>query len=321
MKIDIHVHLVSLNTQTGAFLSPGAISDPALRRLLNSRLAIPSLTHNIEQTFDNWYIQTLARKIRDSKHIDRAVLLAYDLAYTPSGHPDTARSLAHTPNNLVLDAAKKHPGEFLPGVSINPYRKDAVEELHRCAALGAVLVKWVPNSQNINPADKQIAPFYDKMAGLKIPLLSHTGYEHALRAHDQTLGDPARLQLPLDRGVTVIAAHAGASGDGHPVEYFDNFLLMLHKHPNLYGDISALTWTNRSKYLRRMLREPHIFDKMLQGSDYPVPVVPAVFARELGLAKSLAMQPGNYFDVDANLKLSLGVPQSVFTRASTILPL
>ena len=35
------------------------------------------------------------------------------------------------------------------------------------------------------------------MAELKLPLLSHTGYEHALKAIDQALGDPKRMALPL----------------------------------------------------------------------------------------------------------------------------
>ena len=36
-------------------------------------------------------------------------------------------------NDYVLKTAQAHPSEFLAGVSINPQRQDAVEEVQRCA--------------------------------------------------------------------------------------------------------------------------------------------------------------------------------------------
>ena len=36
-------------------------------------------------------------------------------------------------NDYLLKQAKEFPNEFLAGVSINPQRIDAIEELHRCA--------------------------------------------------------------------------------------------------------------------------------------------------------------------------------------------
>ena len=40
-------------------------------------------------------------------------------------------------NDYVIKTAQAHPNEFLAGVSINPQRRDAVEEVHRCADAGA----------------------------------------------------------------------------------------------------------------------------------------------------------------------------------------
>ncbi|NIO11756.1 MAG: amidohydrolase family protein, partial [Deltaproteobacteria bacterium] len=109
-------------------------------------------------------------------------------------------------NDYVLNTIKTYPNEFLAGVSINPQRRDALEELHRCAEAGATLVKILPNTQQFDPANQEYKPFYRALAQLQIPLLSHVGYEFSLLARDQTLGDPHRLRVALDEGATVIAA-------------------------------------------------------------------------------------------------------------------
>ena len=39
--------------------------------------------------------------------------------------------------------------------SVNPYRRDALERLDGAVASGAVLLKWLPSIQEIDPADPQ----------------------------------------------------------------------------------------------------------------------------------------------------------------------
>ena len=89
---------------------------------------------------------------------------------------------------------------------INPNRKDAIERLRAARRDGAVLVKWIPSIMNIDPADPRHLPFYRVMAELGIPLLTHTGMEKAFANARDELADPLRLSLPLEQGVTVIAA-------------------------------------------------------------------------------------------------------------------
>ena len=60
------------------------------------------------------------------------------------------------------------------------YRRDAVAELERVARDGAVLIKWLPITQDIDPSDARCVPFYEALAHLGIPLLSHTGWERTL---------------------------------------------------------------------------------------------------------------------------------------------
>lgn len=322
LRIDVHVHMVSAREDRGAFVHFGALPDKTLSWLSDKRYSHPRYKKFVAEHFDSWYIRKLVEKIRKSQYVDKVVLLAFDGAYTTDGKPDPERTFACIPNDLVFEAADANP-ELLPGASINPYRPDALEELERCAARGAVLIKWVANSQNIAPDDERIGPFYERMAALKMPLLSHTGYEHALRTHDQSFGDPRRLRLPLECGVTVIAGHAGSSGITDPVEFWPFFLEMLEKYPNLYGDLAALTWENRKPYLMEMgEKNPALFDRMVHGTDYPVPVWPPFFTKELGLRRTLPLTISrNYFDVEVKLKLGVGMPESVLTRGAKLLRL
>ena len=110
-------------------------------------------------------------------------------------------------NTYVLNVAKPYPDEFLAGVSINPQRRDAIEEVARCAEAGSALVKVLPNAQEFDPGSPAYIPFYRALARHGLPLLSHVGYEFSLIGKDQSVGDPDRLRVPLDEGVTVIAAH------------------------------------------------------------------------------------------------------------------
>jgi len=116
-----------------------------------------------------------------------------------------------TPNDVIIDIAKENP-RVLFGASVHPYRKkkDLLAEMTRCVDNGAVLFKWIPSSQQINPWDDRCLPFYETLAEAKIPLLCHTGAELAvprLTLMRKKFDDPRRLKKALNAGVRVIAAH------------------------------------------------------------------------------------------------------------------
>ncbi|XOF34222.1 MAG: amidohydrolase family protein [Candidatus Electrothrix sp. YB6] len=132
------------------------------------------------------------------------------------------------------------------GASINPNRTDAVERLRQARRDGALLVKWIPSIMNIDPADPRHIPFYRAMAELGIPLLSHTGMEKSFAGSRNEPADPRRLELPLQQGITVIAAHIATTGKTEGENNFQRILPMLRQYPGLYVDISSLrqitTW-------------------------------------------------------------------------------
>ena len=102
------------------------------------------------------YLDDLLTELRASRHVQKAVLLGMDGVYDQNGRLNQAHTDFLISNDYVLKTARAYPNEFLAGVSINPQRRDAVEEVHRCADAGAALVKVLPNAQQFNPADTQL---------------------------------------------------------------------------------------------------------------------------------------------------------------------
>lgn len=316
LRIDAHVHVIATERKAhGCFVSKRLRRRPVfvLWKIAKNYAGLP------DAEFDRRYLENMVRDVREGEGIDRAVILGFDAVYDSRGEPDWGRTEAYTSNDYVLNIAGEHDC-CLAGASIHPGRRDALEEAERCAEAGAVLVKWVPGAQGIDPADARHTKFYEKLAGLNLPLLSHTGYEHTVPAPEQDYGNPDRLERALDAGVTVIAGHFGTSGIGHLVEYFPRFAELVKKHPNLYGDLSALTTISRAVYLRRVLKDPLLVERMVQGSDYPVPPMPALFSRRLGPKNLLRLwREENYFTKEYRLKKLMGVPEEVFFRAQKIL--
>ena len=172
----------------------------------------------------------------------------------------------------MLKTAKAYPNEFLAGVSINPQRRDAIEEVHRCADGGATLVKVLPNAQQFNPADPRYKAFYRTLAERKLLFLSHVGYEFSLIGKDQSLGDPNRLRLALDEGAAVIAAHACSYGLIIYEKFLPTLRDLVQRYPHFYSDISALTQPNRFRMLLHLRQYPEVHERLLFGTDYPLSV-------------------------------------------------
>jgi uncharacterized protein len=219
------------------------------------------------------------------------------------------------PNDYVLNLARKHP-EFLPAVSIHPARPDALDELERCLAGGAVLMKCLPNCHNIDCNDRRYQRFWERMAEAGLPLLAHTGGEHTVPVVRREFSDPRILRLPLDCGVNVIAAHCGTKSGLFDSEYFHVFAGMTRDYPNLYGDTSAFNVPIRGRHIDECLRAP-LVHRLLHGSDYPVPVH-GHYAWLRGNVNWRNFQKWerhpNILERDYQLKRAMGFPEETFTR-------
>jgi predicted TIM-barrel fold metal-dependent hydrolase len=272
---------------------------------------------------DGLVIEKISNDIFSSKHVDAAVVLAMDAAVDSYGTVDEGATELYVPTDFVVRETKKHPNLYA-GASVHPNRKDACQRLHQAAEDGAVLVKWLPSIQGMDPADKRYTEFYKTLRELGLPLLTHTGSEYSFTRADDELSDPLRLRLPLELGVTVIAAHAASSGKNEGVANSKRLHPYFREFPNLYADISALTLANQVATLPRLISEADCEGRLLYGTDMPLlrtPVSsPIYFTPRLGLKRTRElMVMDNPWDQDVSLKRALGVPCDVFTRAAKVL--
>lgn len=310
--IDCHVHLAALpDADNGCSISPKMLKSPLFRFLLWKH----DLSPNDPKRANQKYLDDLLAELRASHHVRQAVLLGMDGVYDQTGRLDRAQTEFLISNDYVLDVAKAYPDEFLAGVSINPQRRDAVDEVHRCADAGAVLVKVLPNAQQFDPADPRYKAFYRALAERRLPFLSHVGYEFSLIGKDQSVGDPARLRAPLDEGVTVIAAHACSYGLMLYEKFLPTFQTLVRQYRNFYADLSALTLPNRFTMLLHLRRHPELHDRLLFGTDYPLSVFHIAAWGRLGLrALAEIVRTKNRFDRQHLICRSLGLTFGSFDR-------
>lgn len=267
--IDCHVHLAALpDAGNGCYISPKLLRSPLFRFLLWKH----DLSPRHPREANRKYIDDLLQELRASALVGQAVLLGMDGYYDEAGRLDQAHTEFLISNDYVFETVTRNPCEFLAGASINPQRRDAIEELDRCAGAGAVLIKVLPNAQQFDPADSRYRTFYRAMAERGLPLLSHVGFEFSLIGKDQSLGNPARLRVPLDEGVTVIAAHACSSGVVIHENFLPTFVELAQRYDHFYADISSLTIPNRMRMLLHLRHLPQLHERLLFGTDYPLSV-------------------------------------------------
>ena len=319
--VDMHVHIVGDGSAgSGCVLKGGAtFLHRALYRFMEGHIGLPagSMNGNLDKAFE----KCLARSVERSS-LGGAAILAQDWVYREDGKRMKSRGTFHVPNDHVFDVCSRHPG-LLPVASIHPARPDAMDELERCLDLGAVMLKLLPNCNNVDCNLPRYRKFWQRMADAGLPFLAHTGGENTLDIIRPELQDPAVVRLPLECGVKVVAAHcAGKSAPGDR-EYFDKLLKMMRRHQNLYADQSALLVPLRSRLFHRLHEEP-IRDRLVHGSDFPVPVF-GIWAWMRGLIDWRTMRrwgrEPNVIERDYRLKVAIGLPNEVFMRGWSILRL
>ena len=268
---------------------------------------------------DQLVVKRLNEKIEQSQYIDQAVILALDgVIDTNSGQLDRNRTQFYVDNDFVASQTAKYP-KLIFGASINPARHDSIERLEQAHKQGAVLVKWIPSIMHLDPANEKYMAFYHKMAELDLILLSHTGVEKSFPEANDELADPRRLELALNAGVTVIAAHIATTGESAGQGNFERILPMFAEYPNLYTDISSLTQINKLGYLARVINESGLQNRMIYGSDWPLQYFPLVSPwyhwRHIGLRQAWQLRKvKNEWDRDILLKQAFGLDDAVFSR-------
>ena len=319
--IDLHVHVAGLG-----YGDSGSFVNEQMRNNIRFPFYLWSMdvTENeLIEHGDRILFKKLSDKVARSETVKKAVILAMDGFVDHDGSLNKQETQIYVPNKYVAQESALYDN-LLFGASVNPNRKDALQRLKEVKEQGAVLVKWIPSIMNIDPASPKLIPFYQLMTKLNIPLLTHTGMEKSFANARDELADPLRLKLPLEQGVTVIAAHIATTGKSEGEDNFTRILPMIRQYPNLYVDISSLTQINKLNYLARAMKEEGVMEKMLYGTDWPLQFFPLIspWYHINHISIKDAYHIGgihNQWDRDVALKTAFGVPDEVFLRTGVLL--
>ncbi|MGH7215492.1 MAG: amidohydrolase family protein [Tepidisphaeraceae bacterium] len=311
MVLDCHVHVAACTPANG-FMSPRLFNSLAFR-FMRWRLGVPGYDERAECMLAG----RLVEAVDGTPELDAAVVLAFDGVHDDEGRLDRSRTHLYVTNDYVIDLARRH-ANVLFGASVHPYRNDAIPEVERCARAGAALMKWLPVTQGMDPADARCIPFYEALAHHKLPLLCHTGGEQSLPSIDKSLADPKLLLPALERGVTVIAAHCGTKSVPWDADFLPDFVRMAKDHEHFYGDTSALTLPTRAYALDTILRDETVRSKLVHGSDWPIISMPS--PRRIGWAEAFElMRETNWIRRDVLIKQRLGFDDAYWRRAARVL--
>jgi len=287
----------------------------------------------LDERLAAWY----ERHLLATGPIDRCALLAFDAYHDDDGcrppFPSSRRehgSDMYTSNSLIRAQCRQHPGRYLFGASVHPYRANAVACVDEVFAAGACLLKWIPLHQNIDCRDPRTIAVLRRCAELGLPLLVHYGPEFTLATQHRryvSIGPFLDVLRQLRREgcmPTVIVAHVATPvmplGSRRPHHALVNALLGEFADAPLYADISALTAWGKVEWLRRLAGMQELHGKLLFGTDFPVPLAMLRLRRRLGPAYPRVAGEPSWPQRTLHIYRHVGFNEIVFHRAATLLP-
>jgi predicted TIM-barrel fold metal-dependent hydrolase len=160
-----------------------------------------------------------------------AVVLACLKMYSYRSHQQLIMDM---PEEVVAQAVAAAPDRFIGGAGYNPWRID--ESLRRIETFvrehGFRYVYFHPITFGMAPNDRRCYPLYAKCSELGIPVGLQVG--HSAEPLPSDVGRPMLVdEVAIDfPDLRINQSHTGWPWTGE-------FISMLWRHPNVYGDISA----------------------------------------------------------------------------------
>ena len=161
------------------------------------------------------------------------------------------------PNEITLEAVKKHPDRLVGLLWVNPYEGDRAVEKIRVAVdeWGFKGLKMHPLLDSYLPDQPVIYPVMDEAAKRRIPILFHCGHPPwSLPWHFGNLAD----RYP---DVKIILGHMG---HGHIV-YINGAIEVARKHENIILETSGMPMHSKIKEAADEVGE----ERVIYGSDMP----------------------------------------------------
>ena len=275
--------------------------------------------------------------------VDRVVLLAFDEYHTDEGvalgavgggagwraRPAPGSSL-YASNSLVRQLCAEHPDKLCFGASIHPYRPHALAAVDEVADAGAVLLKWLPLTQNIDARDPRTQAFVRRLGERGLPLLVHFGGEVTLVTQRPEQQNPQPLLDCLRRlhregcMPPTIVAHAATPAYPGQAGTCVRQLLDAVRGPlrtaPLYADVAALYW--RPYWLHRLLRDPTyapLRDRLVFGSDFPVLPTALLFPRARSRHYRWFATAASWIERSYRILRAVGLPDEAFHRGAEAL--
>lgn len=299
--IDIHSHLLSPDVSFNRPLDRFVLHFFAKRLGADPR--------QLREDPFNSYVESMARAIQNSSQVEKCCLFGVDSRIDNKGEETHKDITVCASTEDVLQVTARYPDQFIPFMSVNPKRADAldlIDEYHERGCLGSKFLQNYWGADLNNPA---FIPYYEKLKALKLPVIIHIGPEYTIHSYTEYERFDM-VKLPLECGVTVIAAHMGLGRPQWPAVWrsisrnpttfdtdYHQLLEKLEQHDNLYADISAILTPLKARALRHLSRQTQIHHKILFGTDYPVPYTLLFNTYDLSLKERLRINKiDNPFD-------------------------
>jgi len=296
--VDFHTHLLSSEVSFDRLYDKVAISLFAKKLGANK-------DELLNEKYEG-YVKTLIRNISESKHLSKSVVLPVDAIVSSKGLEIEHDKTVCSNNDDVHELYKRFPNQVIPFFSINPNRTDALDLIDKYVSLGFKGAKFLQNYWDIDINDKKYIPYFEKIKAYDLPIIIHTGSEHAVPSN-KIYEKVEVANLAIKIGCKVVLAHFGVNMvmEHHVSKIFNNFsfdnnkfgddyfktIEYLEKNENVYADLSAMIMCFRSKIVEDLAKnQTHIHHKLLFGTDYPVPFSVLFSYHDLGLQKRLELE-------------------------------
>ena len=288
--VDIHSHLLSADVKFDRFYDKLALAFFAKKFDINR-------SELIKNGFEG-YKSNFARLIKSSNFVQKSVVFGVDAKFDESGNLVHKDKTVCASNEDVFAFYEQNPNEVVPFFSVNPNRKDALNLIEKYHKMGFKGGKLLHSYWETDLNDKRYEPYFRLLSELRLPLVIHVGDENSL-ASNKALESIEQLKSPLNLGCRIVCAHMGASSDGvlsmfsrDPEKLGANYFTLLRwlrEFDGLYADVSALLCINKARILPHLKTQTQIHDKILFGTDFPVPFSVILSSYDLPFCKRLAL--------------------------------
>lgn len=232
--IDMHMHIgAPLDLPAGA--PAPCLPQPCIR--LGKASAGP--TDNLEKTLDAMNKYNIVKGFLSD--IDLQQLYVWDKA---------------APGRFIISPFIHHPENSSP----DTLRMEL--EAKRLSGIGEIGSQLI----GIAPNDSILAPYFELAEQFDVPLLIHTeGIGPPLPGFRSAAGSPLLLEEVL---VKYPKLRIYVENSGYP--YLDEMIAMMYQYPQLYGDVSTITWIIPQSafydYLKRLIAAG-LGKRLMFGSD------------------------------------------------------